>query len=175
MIPRAARRCRRLYSAQAFAQLQVPSPDYLPYLAQSHTPPPRRPGPGLTVLPTPLPQNTQPLGSDAWYTDSPTQELIAVIDACLQNLYDVPRAKGIFDRLRGQLASSVLEPRVYNTMLEAYLDKAAGKSMKEYWFNEAMTLYGIMEGGQEKVLPTASTYAVMLLAWIRCVNAYLFL
>ncbi|KAL0952784.1 hypothetical protein HGRIS_007009 [Hohenbuehelia grisea] len=167
MIPRAARRCRRLYSAQAFAQVQGPSPEHRPYLPQSRTTPSRRVGPGLTVLPTPLPQNTLPLGSDAWYTDSPTQELIALIDVCLQNLYDVPRAKGIFDRLRGQLASSVLEPRVYNTMLVAYLDKAAGDAKKEYWFNELMSLYGIMEGGQEKVLPTESTYAVMLLAWIR--------
>ncbi|KAF9463341.1 hypothetical protein BDZ94DRAFT_1148095, partial [Collybia nuda] len=53
-----------------------------------------------TILPTPLPSGRSSDINDLWYTDSPTQDLLAVMDACLHNMYDVPRAKNIFDRMR---------------------------------------------------------------------------
>ncbi|KAI0351260.1 hypothetical protein OH77DRAFT_1387788, partial [Trametes cingulata] len=56
--------------------------------------------PQYTILPTPLPTDVAEEEHKYLFTDSPTQDLIAVMDACLHNLHDVPRAKGIFDRLR---------------------------------------------------------------------------
>ncbi|KAF9444244.1 hypothetical protein P691DRAFT_618926, partial [Macrolepiota fuliginosa MF-IS2] len=52
----------------------------------------------LTVLPPPPPMN-EPHG-DTWFTDTPTQESMSIMDACLHNLYDVNRAKNIFGQLR---------------------------------------------------------------------------
>ncbi|KAF8890703.1 hypothetical protein BD779DRAFT_1426355, partial [Infundibulicybe gibba] len=112
----------RLYStpsgrvnSPAFATAQVPRPDFPAFLSQPTT---EKTGEGRTVpfshelegflqrrtsytiLPTPLPSDRTSEINDYWYTDSPTQDLLAVMDACLHNLYDVPRAKSIFERLR---------------------------------------------------------------------------
>ncbi|KAJ7145775.1 hypothetical protein C8R44DRAFT_826911 [Mycena epipterygia] len=81
---------------------------------------------------------------------------MAVMDACLYNLYDVPRAKGIFDRLRTK-SSAALETRVTNAMLEAYL-KMASQSETEYWME---ALWELVDATPD---PSASTYAIMLLA-----------
>ncbi|KAI0816018.1 hypothetical protein BC628DRAFT_1296793, partial [Trametes gibbosa] len=59
----------------------------------------RRPA-KYTILPTPLPADSVSEPHDYLFTDSPTQDLIAVMDACLHNLHDVPRAKEIFERVR---------------------------------------------------------------------------
>ncbi|KAJ7088569.1 DNA/RNA polymerase [Mycena crocata] len=109
-----------------------------------------------TVLPTPLPQNVTSPENDYWFSNSATQELLAVMDACLYDLYDVPRAKGIFDRLRTQ-GSGVLEIRVVNAMLEAYV-KMAGRSEPEYWVEAVWELFDATTS------PSASTYAIILLA-----------
>ncbi|KAF8550660.1 hypothetical protein OG21DRAFT_1391305, partial [Imleria badia] len=52
-------------------------------------------------VPTPLPDQSHstPL-STYFFLDSPTQDQLVVMDACLYNLYDLPRAKQIFERLR---------------------------------------------------------------------------
>jgi DNA-directed RNA polymerase len=122
-----------------------------------------------TILPTPLPTDRSSDINDFWYTDSPTQDLLAVMDACLHNMYDVPRAKSIFDRMREKIGNPALEPRVYNAFLEAYLNLATAKDVenKEYWVETAWDLYNVMESGREKIEPTASTYATMLLLWHR--------
>ncbi|KAJ7206038.1 DNA/RNA polymerase [Mycena pura] len=108
------------------------------------------------ILPTPLPQEHTSPENDYWYSDSTTQEMMAVIDACLHNLYDVPRAKGIFDRLRSQ-NSAALETRVVNAMLEAYL-KMASQSDPDYWTEAVWELFDAAND------PTASTFAIILLA-----------
>lgn len=108
------------------------------------------------ILPTPLPQDAHSEANDYWFSDSATQELMAVMDACLYNLYDVPRAKGIFDRLRTK-SSAALETRVTNAMLEAYL-KMASQSETEYWME---ALWELVDATPD---PSASTYAIMLLA-----------
>ncbi|KAH9886977.1 hypothetical protein C8Q73DRAFT_608643, partial [Cubamyces lactineus] len=54
----------------------------------------------LTVLPAPLPMDVPPSSSQHFFTDSPTQDLVAVMDACLHDLHDVSRAKQIFEQLR---------------------------------------------------------------------------
>ncbi|KAH7882209.1 hypothetical protein F5I97DRAFT_1777213, partial [Phlebopus sp. FC_14] len=101
--------------ASAFAQVQVPHSDYPPYIPTSREPlieggnasfvndmqgflKRRVP---YTILPTPLPGNQVPTALNTFYfMDSPTQDQLAVMDACLHNLYDVPRAKQVFERLR---------------------------------------------------------------------------
>lgn len=101
-----------------------------------------------------------------------------MVDACLHNLYDVPRAKHIFTRLRDQKGNPVLVTRLYNSLLEAYVGMASlpNTDNKENWLNDAWDLYDDMENGREvdlhskpHVLPNAGTYAVMLTTWHRCV------
>lgn len=124
-----------------------------------------------TILPTPLPSDRSSDINNFWYTDSPTQDLLAVMDACLHNMYDVPRAKTIFDRMREKVGNPALETRVYNAFLEAYLNLATTKEAgnKEYWVENAWDLYAAMESGKEKIEPNANTYASMLLFWHRYV------
>lgn len=175
---RTVQRCRlppirRFLSNPAFATNPVPHPDYPPFIARvQQTPGTLQGTTRFTVLPTPLPQDSSSPANDVWFTDSTTQELIAVIDACLHNLYDVPRAKQIFDRLRKR-SSNVLEPRIYNSMLESYVAMASATddaAKPKYWLEEAWRLYQTMESSTvDKIAPTASTYALMLLAWLRCV------
>lgn len=167
--------------AAAFAQVPLPHPDYPPLLAQreltveesSHlfamqgflkrrTP--------YTILPTPLPDDRASSLNSFYFTDSPTQDQLAVMDACLHNLYDVPRAKQVFHQLRASKSGEpLLESRIYNSFLEAYIGMACIKEPEDrsLWVEEAYQLYDIMEKGIEKVHPTASTYALMLLAWRR--------
>ncbi|KAJ8690626.1 DNA-directed RNA polymerase [Pleurotus ostreatus] len=173
---RTVQRCRlppirRFLSNPAFATNPVPHPDYPPFIARvQQTPGTLQGTTRFTVLPTPLPQDSSSPANDVWFTDSTTQELIAVIDACLHNLYDVPRAKQIFDRLRKR-SSNVLEPRIYNSMLESYVAMASATddaAKPKYWLEEAWRLYQTMESSTvDKIAPTASTYALMLLAWLR--------
>ena len=92
--------------------------------------------------------------------------------ACLHNLYDVPRAKQIFERLRkSDIGATLLDARQYNAFLNAYVEMAATKDVenKARWLEDAWSLFDVMERGTEKVIPTAGTYAVMLLSWLRYV------
>ncbi|KAI9457403.1 hypothetical protein HD554DRAFT_1991576, partial [Boletus coccyginus] len=99
--------------AAAFAQLQVPHPDVLRFTKQKD--PMTEEGMSFvndmrgflhrrvpyTILPTPLPDQSHSTAlSTYFFPDSPTQDQLAVMDACLYNLYDVPRAKQVFERLR---------------------------------------------------------------------------
>jgi DNA-directed RNA polymerase len=123
-----------------------------------------------TLLPTPLPNDrTSPL-NDLYFADSHTQDLFAVIGACLHNLYDVPRAKQIFERLRAKKTGDpLLVPQLYNSFLETYVNMAMtkGSDKRPMWIQDACRLFESMEEGTEKVEPTAGTYAVMLLTWSR--------
>lgn len=126
-----------------------------------------------TIIPTPEPEH-RTTKSDAhsfWYVDTPTQDLLAVMDACLHNLYDVPRAKGIFDRMREKIGNPALETRIYNAFLDAYVNMAATRTGEDklFWVENAWDLYDNMESGREKVAPNASTFAIMFLAWHRYV------
>ena len=38
---------------------------------------------------------------------------------------------------------------------------------RSHWVEDACALYEVMETGQDKVNPTANTYAIMLRAWVR--------
>lgn len=166
--------------AAAFAQLQVPHSDAFRFTTQKD--PLTEEGITFvsdmrgflhrripyTVLPTPLPdQSNSSALSTYFFPDSPTQDQLAVMDACLYNLYDVPRAKQIFERLRKSTsAESLLEIRIYNSFLSAYVEMASIKEPNDrgLWVEEAWSLYETMENGSENVHPTAQTYAIMLLA-----------
>ncbi|KAI0270564.1 DNA/RNA polymerase [Gloeopeniophorella convolvens] len=121
-----------------------------------------------TVLPPPLPLDKRVDGGDTLYTDTPTRDYIAVMDACLHNGYDVPRAKEIFDDLRAKQSQYVFHPRLYTTFIEAYLNMAVQEpEKKSLWVEDAWTLLDTMFSGREKVAATTSTYALALLAWLR--------
>lgn len=175
----------RLYStpsrkANAFAQLRVPHPDTVRFTTQKD--PLTQEGIPFvndmrgflhrrvpyTILPTPLPDQSNPTALNTYFfPDSPTQDQLAVMDACLHNLYDVPRAKQIFERLRKSApAESLLDARIYNSFLEAYVGMAFIREPNDraLWEEEAWSLYETMENGLENIHPTAQTYAIMLLA-----------
>jgi len=127
-------------------------------------------GTPYTILPTPLPADQSSQLNDLYFTDSPTQDLLAVIDACLHNLYDVPRAKQIFERLRNSSkADAVLNTRLYNSLLEAFIAMATSKDSGDRlgWLEEALILFDSMERGMNAAAPNATTYALMLAAWLR--------
>ncbi|KAI4519882.1 DNA/RNA polymerase [Schizophyllum commune Loenen D] len=136
-----------------------------------------REGP-YSVLPPPLP-TAQPSAAtpsattpepETWYTDTQTQDLLAVINACLHNLYDVQRAKSIFDRMRERPNHPGLDTRVYNAFIHAYINMATTKDPgnREYWVEGAWELYETMKtGDNDRILPNAGTYAALLVAWVR--------
>ena len=128
-----------------------------------------------TILPTPLPTDQSSHLNDLYFTDSHTQDLLAVIDACLYNLYDIPRAKQIFERLRkSSKAEAVLDIRLYNSLLEAFIAMATSKDLsnKLVWLEDAWILFDSMETGMEVAAPNATTYALMLVAWLRYAAVY---
>ncbi|KAK7055086.1 DNA-directed RNA polymerase [Favolaschia claudopus] len=112
-----------------------------------------------TIIPPPLPSEFRSEVNDLFFSDSATQDLLAVMNTCLFNLYDVPRAKGIFDRLRTQ-NSAALDQQVVNAMLEAYL-KMAGQNEADYWMESFWELV------DSTVQPTAKTFATIFLAMHR--------
>ena len=123
-----------------------------------------------TILPTPLPEDHSSQLNSMYFADGPTQDQIAVIDACLHNLYDIPRAKHIFDQLRqDKIGDPMLSQRVYNSIIAAYIDMAASKdpSHATQWVDNAISVYEAMESGKDMVAPNANTYASMLIAWQR--------
>lgn len=123
-----------------------------------------------TILPTPLPADAADETHQHLFTDSPTQDRIAVMDACLHDLHDVPRAKEIFELLRESMrGDQLLDVRLYNHFLQAFSDMATRKESNNHahWLEEAWILYNEMEAGREGVQPTANTYAIMLRMWLR--------
>jgi DNA-directed RNA polymerase, mitochondrial len=125
-----------------------------------------------TILPPPLPMDKDSDLNDLLYTDSPTQDKISVMDACLHNGYDVPRAKEIFDNLRARGAEQILHPRLYTAFVEAYLDMALREPhRKTLWVEDAWTLLDLLFSGNANVSVTSGAYALALVAWLRCVCA----
>lgn len=171
-------------SAPALAVNQIPRPDYPPYLSHQQKADSsstkqnsdplflnhlggflNRSAP-YTILPAPLPKDRSSEVNDYWFPDSQTQDLVGVMDACLHNLYDVPRAKSIFDRLRTNSGHPILDSRIYNALLEAYVNMATAKESqnREFWVENAWLLYNDMEARHDKIVPNSTTYAIMLIA-----------
>jgi len=124
-----------------------------------------------TILPPPLPQDKHSGLNDYYYIDSPTRDIIAVMDACLHNGYDVPRAKAIFDDLRSKRAEQILHPRLYTAFVQAYLDMAIKEPEKRsLWVEDVWILLDSLFSGHEKVAVTTGAYALALVTWLRCVS-----
>ncbi|KAF8637123.1 hypothetical protein AX17_003027 [Amanita inopinata Kibby_2008] len=177
----------RLYSsptkrsnAPALATVQLPRQEYPPYMSNGSPKVSERCIPNeletflhrrqpYTILPPPLPLDRTSYANSLLYGHSPTQDLFGVMDACLHDLFDVPRAKGIFERMRISENNPVTDARIYNAFLEAYLNMATTKEFesKDYWVETAWELYELLESGVEKITPNAGTYAIMLLLWLR--------
>jgi DNA-directed RNA polymerase len=122
------------------------------------------------MLPTPLPDDKSSSINDFYFPDSPMQDMVAIMDACLHNVYDVPRAVQVFQNIRDRKPGDpLLDVRVYNSFLEAFLEMATTKEEKrrDFWVEKAWELYNIMESGSEKVVPNAGTYAVLLIIMTR--------
>lgn len=158
----------------------VPTPDF-PFLPQSspqhssfsdfgqnltnflHRPPP------ITIIPTPIPDGSD--SNNPWFSDSRSVGMTGIIDACLHNLYDVPRAQDVFSRLRTKVGSKLLNTSLYNAFLEAYVGMAHKDEMqRKYWICEARKLYDVLELGAEEVHPNARTYSTMLFLWYQYVT-----
>ena len=123
------------------------------------------------ILPPPLPEDKHSELNDYYYTDSPTRDILAVMDACLHNCYDVPRAKAIFDDLRSKRAEQILHPRLYTAFVQAYLDMAVKEPEKRsLWVDDVWILLDSLFSGNEKVAVTTGAYALALVAWLRCVS-----
>ncbi|KAG5651535.1 hypothetical protein H0H81_008297 [Sphagnurus paluster] len=172
----------KIASAPALATAQVSQPHYPSFLNQPQADSPLEPrkvtlenelasflqrSAPYTILPTPLPSDRSSPLHEAFYPDSGTQDLLSVMDACLHNLYDVSRAKDIFERLRSKVGNPALSTRVYNAFLEAYLSIATTRGPKELFLEYLWELYDVLESGREKFSPDATTYAIMLTAYHR--------
>lgn len=123
----------------------------------------------LTILPTPLPADSEDAATMI-FPDTTVQNTISIVEACVHNLHDVPRARTVFERLRRtHKGDSTLHAGLYNTMLDAYIEMATTKQpeRRSHWVEDACALYEVMETGKDKVNPTANTYAIMLRAWVR--------
>lgn len=130
-----------------------------------------RQGIPYTFLPAPLPDDVAQSSQEHhyYYPTSQTQDSLAIIDACLHDCFDVPRARFVFKELRQRHRKDpLLEPRLYNLFLEKYLEMALEKDKKDrdYWLEELWSLYEAMENEQE-VETTAGTYAIVAKAMLK--------
>jgi DNA-directed RNA polymerase len=136
-----------------FNQQTTTSPGIVDFLSRSIP---------LTIIPAPEPLDRKSSSFDPWFADSQTHDMIGIIDACLHNLHDVPRAQRMFDELRKKVGFASLTTRMYNSFLEVYLQMAEKDVNKQkYWLDEMWTLYKVLEDELEVIRPTAKTYAIM--------------
>ncbi|KAF7313242.1 DNA-directed RNA polymerase [Mycena kentingensis (nom. inval.)] len=157
--------CRRA-AAHGRARHPLPIPPQRPYAAAAALVVRRdelgsflRQPTSIDILPPPLPQHHRSTRPPDWFSDPTTQEMMSIMDACLHNLYDVPRAKSIFDRLRSQ-GNSAIDARVIDAMLEAYLKMGANKAETDYWLESLWELYD----AAREIESTPASFAVALLA-----------
>ncbi|KAG6872157.1 hypothetical protein C0995_012475 [Termitomyces sp. Mi166 len=174
----------RKTSAPALATAgRAPEPDFPSFLSQPQSEPVLQPRRldlptelshflqrpvSYTFLPAPLPSDRSSPTHDLYYPDTATQDLLSIMDACLHNLYDVSRARGIFDRLRERPGNPVLSTPIYNAFIEAYLAMAAAqKGPVSVLVEYACEIFQILESGRDLYTPNAATYALMLLLYHR--------
>lgn len=127
----------------------------------------------LTVLPTPLPVSEQGAAEHQHhFPDSSVMAHVAIIDACLTDFYDVPRAESIFAELRrDRRAANFMDVRVFNRFLHAYFSLAENPSTSprevEKYRMRAWELYKSMVANMENVVPNPHTSALMLRGILR--------
>ncbi|EUC62471.1 DNA-directed RNA polymerase [Rhizoctonia solani AG-3 Rhs1AP] len=170
----------RRYSAVAAAKITA-----VPRFETHHVPPPvlplqykqiqrmeelqRQP---LTVLPTPLPEGLPQ--NEYYFPSSKKQQSLAVIAACLRDLYDVPRAEEIFNRLRedAESGASVMTIDTYNALLLAYAQlQAEGTPLVEpvraQWAEKLWNLWQVLVSESDRVALNATSMAIAFLAHVR--------
>ncbi|KAG8712707.1 DNA-directed RNA polymerase [Ceratobasidium sp. 394] len=130
-----------------------------------------RRGRPLTLLPTPLPENE--VQDDMYFPSSKKQQSIAVIAACLRDLFDVKRAETVFDNLRqdATAGSSVLTVDTYNAFMLAYAQLQAEEigDHKEQasWAGKLWDIWRTLDQGEESVALNSTTVAIAFLALIK--------
>ena len=91
--------------------------------------------------------------------------MCTMVDACLHNLFDVPRAESVFQAMRNE-RSPALEIGLYNTFLETYLALANKEPTEANKHIEgALRLYDSVIHEKEPVSPNPRTFSVMLAFW----------
>lgn len=172
-------------NAPAVATSSIPHPDYPAFLPQRQDATPnsvafdatyqdmesflQRRIP-YTILPTPLPDDVSSPLNDIRYPQSSVMDQVAIIDACLHNLYDVPRAREIFNRLSAERAGDpILTIQLSNALIAAYLEMATTKEPDRAtnWIESLVALYESIESSASPIKPVANTFATMLLVWQR--------
>ncbi|CAE6354241.1 unnamed protein product [Rhizoctonia solani] len=129
----------------------------------------------LTLLPTPLPEDMPQ--NEQFFPSSKKQQSLAVIAACLRDLYDVPRAEEIFHRLREEAdtGASVMTIDTYNAMLLAYAQlQAEGTHLVEpiraQWAEKLWNLWQVLVQEKDRVALNATSMAIAFLAHVRAPN-----
>ncbi|CUA67067.1 DNA-directed RNA polymerase, mitochondrial [Rhizoctonia solani] len=129
----------------------------------------------LTLLPTPLPENLPQ--NESYFPSSKKQQSLAVIAACLRDLYDVPRAEEIFNRLREEATrgASILTIDTYNALLLAYAQlQAEGtplhESVRAQWAEKLWNLWQVLVSESDLVALNATSMAIAFLAHTRAPN-----
>ena len=127
----------------------------------------------LVLLPTPLPEDMPQ--NEAYFPSSKKQQSLAVIAACLRELYDVPRAEDIFNRLRSdsEMGLGVLSVDTYNAILLAYAQLQSENVGTPYsqvpYAKKLWGLWNTLKQGNEGVYLNSTTIAIACLAITRCV------
>ncbi|KAG8771324.1 DNA-directed RNA polymerase [Ceratobasidium sp. 428] len=125
----------------------------------------------LTLLPTPLPETENQ--DDMYFPSSKKQQSLAVIAACLRDLYDVKRAENVFDRLRkdATAGSGVLTVDTYNAFMLAYAQLQAegiGDHKEQAgWANKLWDIWNTLVTEEESVSLNSTTIAIAFLALVR--------
>ncbi|KAF9009254.1 hypothetical protein BDZ89DRAFT_899206, partial [Hymenopellis radicata] len=86
--------------AQAVSLEDLPSAIYTPSPSSQHMEGYLRRRPAYTLLPSLRPHDSSSTVNVEWYGDTESQDQLAIMDACLHDLYDVHRAQTIFENLR---------------------------------------------------------------------------
>ncbi|KAB5591012.1 DNA-directed RNA polymerase [Ceratobasidium theobromae] len=129
----------------------------------------------LTLLPTPLPDDMPQ--NEAYFPTSRKQQTLAVIAACLRDLYDVPRAEELFERLRfeAKQGASVLSIDTYNALLLAFAQLQAENTtlavrVQRIWSGKLWELWDVLENEVDRVVLNETSMAIAFLAHVRAPN-----
>ena len=127
----------------------------------------------LTILPTPLPVSEQGAAEhQRYFPDSNVMAHVAIVDACLANFRDVPRARSLFAELRrDRKAANFVDVRVFNRFLHTYFllaeDPNTSPEETDKYRMLAWELYNSMVENKENVVPNSHTSALMLHGLLR--------
>lgn len=127
----------------------------------------------FTVLPTPLPVGEQgAVEHQRYFPDSSVMARVAIIDACLADFYDIPRAQSLFAELRrDRKATKFMDVRIFNRFIHTYFllaeDTKTSPRETEKYRVRAWELYKSMVANEEQVVPNPHTSALMLRGLLR--------